>query len=324
MGIKGLNYYIKKNTTDVLIKKTFNDYKNKVIVIDASIYIYQFLMSKNYIENLFIMISKFMKYNITPLFIFDGGIPTEKKVLIEERKMRKQKSQMEYENLRVEYEKLINNKNYKDRNIKDIQEIDKIEKMMQHKKKNAIKIKKNHIVTIKNIFDSFGIQYLIAEGEADILCAKIVKDGNAHACLSEDTDLFVYGCPIVLRYFNLFKETFVEYNLDSILKNLKLDFKSFQDICILSGTDYNKSEYSIESLYKMYKNEYNVYSKNNIDNKNKTSFYDWFKKNYGDVNYDKIYDLFNTNSISYKINNKSLIQINELKNALLPHNFIFI
>ena len=83
-----------------------------------------------------------------------------------------------------------------------------------------------------------------------------MKDGKAKACLSEDTDLFVYGCPIVLRYFNLYKETFVEYKLTAILNNLELDFNSFQDICIISGTDSNESQYQINTLYDIYMNEY--------------------------------------------------------------------
>ena len=313
MGIRGLNYYIKKHTRDTVIKKTFTDYTGEIIVIDASIYIYQFLMSKNYIENLFIMISKFMKYKITPIFVFDGGIPTEKKVLIEERKRKKLKNKQEYEKLCIEYEKMIETNN-----ANNDMKIEKMKKLINNKRKSSIKIKKKHIETIKKIFDVFGVQYLNADGEADILCAKIVKDGKAKACLSEDTDLFVYGCPIVLRYFNLYKETFVEYKLTAILNNLELDFNTFQDICIISGTDYNESQYQINTLYDIYMNEY---KKNNTEI---CSFYNWFKQNHCDINLDNIYKLFNTNDISYKINDKSLIQINLLKNTLLPHNFIFI
>ena len=203
-------------------------------------------------------------------------------------------------------------------NANNDMKIEKMKKLINNKRKSSIKIKKKHIETIKKIFDVFGVQYLNADGEADILCAKIVKDGKAKACLSEDTDLFVYGCPIVLRYFNLYKETFVEYKLTAILNNLELDFNSFQDICIISGTDYNESQYQINTLYDIYMNEY---KKNNTEI---CSFYNWFKQNHCDINLDNIYKLFNTNDISYKINDKSLIQINLLKNTLLPHNFIFI
>ena len=45
-----------------------------------------------------------------------------------------------------------------------------------------------------------GIAYYESEGESDYVCAKMVKQKIAFACMSEDMDMFVYGCPKVLRY----------------------------------------------------------------------------------------------------------------------------
>jgi len=55
--------------------------------------------------------------------------------------------------------------------------------------------------------------------------------------------MFVYGCPIILRYLSLLNRSVVSYNLKLILNELNLSFNDFQDICILSGTDYhNKND----------------------------------------------------------------------------------
>ena len=52
--------------------------------------------------------------------------------------------------------------------------------------------------------------------EADELCAKLVVK-KAFACLSEDMDMFVYGCPKVLRYLSLLNETVVVYTQKDML-----------------------------------------------------------------------------------------------------------
>ena len=57
-----------------------------------------------------------------------------------------------------------------------------------------------------------GISYYQAKGEADKLCAKLVNKNKVFACLSEDMDLFVYGCPKVLRYISLLNKNVIMYD----------------------------------------------------------------------------------------------------------------
>ena len=64
--------------------------------------------------------------------------------------------------------------------------------------KKFIRIKNHEIRDIKMLFSSYGISYIEAIGEADRWCAKLVSSGRAYACVSEDMDMFAYGCPFVL------------------------------------------------------------------------------------------------------------------------------
>ena len=73
--------------------------------------------------------------------------------------------------------------------------------------------------------------------------------------MSEDTDLFVYGCPRVLRYISLRNHTVVIYHTDKILSELKLNMERFRKMCIISGTDYNNSSTNIFQNYDMYKKD---------------------------------------------------------------------
>jgi len=51
-------------------------------------------------------------------------------------------------------------------------------------------------------------------------------------------DLFVYGCPRVLRYMSLVKQNAVCYHMSDILQELHVTQAEFRDICVVAGTDY--------------------------------------------------------------------------------------
>lgn len=101
MGIKYLNKFLLNNCSKNSIKKvSFSFFSGKTIVIDTSIYIYKFVGEDSLIENMYLLISIFKKYNITPLFVFDGKPPIEKKELLIYRKNKKQDAEDEYNEIK--------------------------------------------------------------------------------------------------------------------------------------------------------------------------------------------------------------------------------
>jgi 5'-3' exonuclease len=129
---------------------------------------------------------------------------------------------------------------------------------------------------------------LEAPCEADMVCAYMVREGHAWACLSEDMDFFVYGCPRIIRYLSLLNHTAVSYDTNNILKCLGISQRNLREICILSGTDYNinneKNSPNLYSTLKLFKKYFKEIKKNN----NSVSFYDWLIKN---TNYIQDYEL---------------------------------
>ena len=82
----------------------------------------------------------------------------------------------------------------------------------------------NDIENIKNLIKSMGFQYIEAHGEADKLCAALVKKNKVYGVLTEDMDLFAYGCPVVFRYISLINHTIIQYNLKDILPKASPSF----------------------------------------------------------------------------------------------------
>jgi hypothetical protein len=106
-------------------------------------------------------------------------------------------------------------------------------------KKKFISIKNSQIRQVKELLDAMGVSYYNAEGEADNLCAWLTIKQDVYACLSDDMDMFAFGCPRILRYYNIYKGTMLLYDTKKILKTLNLTQKEFRELCVLSGSDYN-------------------------------------------------------------------------------------
>lgn len=323
MGIQYLNTYMKNTAKEESIVKTnLNELENKIIAVDTSIYLYRFLSENSLLENMYLMISLFKYYKITPIFVFDGKPPKEKFGIIEKRNNEKNNAENKCNQLEQELT-----------TITDINKRNDIMDCITSLKKKCIRLKYTDIISVRNLLDAFGVYYIEAVGEADELCAKLVIKKYAYACLSEDMDLFLYGCPRVMRYLSLANQTVILYHLDKILLDLNLTFEEFKNICILSGTDYNyNNRKNLDlNLYKIleYFKEYKDYCKNNTK---KIDFYSWLDETYGFI--DNIYDLYNTYlmfetskiklpKIKHCNLNKNSNQL-KIKEIMQPHGFIFL
>jgi len=285
MGIKNLNRYLRESCPNSIRCINMADLSGKRIAVDISIYLYRYETDDCLLENMYLMLAIFRKYNIVPIFIFDGKPPAEKKALLIKRKEDREEAQKEFSLLKKQLDNID-----KDDDKQDILN------QMDMLKKHIVQINKTKIEKVKDLIRAWGATYFDAPGEADELCALLVIHKKVWACLSEDMDLFVYGCTRVLRYFSLVNHTVVLYYMKGILEDLNMSQKEFKDICILSGTDYNinsnglKNEVNISlQLTLKHFNEYKKQNdKDTIKTKDKNSFYDWLLKN---TNYITDYDL---------------------------------
>ena len=325
MGIQYLNNYIKKNTNPgSTIKITFAELSNKIIAIDTSIYLYKFSLNNTLLENIYVMISLFKQHNIIPIFVFDGVPPKEKENIIKKRQADKNIAKQKCEQLQ---EQLFNST--------DINEQTILNENISSLKKRCIKLKKHDIEKVRNLMNAFGVYYMDAEGEADELCAKLVITEKAYACLSEDMDLFLYGCPRVLRYMSLTTSTFIIYYLNKILQDLNLSLKEFKQICVLSGSDYiTNNPFNLYTVLKYYK-EYKE-SKASLESQD---FYIWLYHNHNHnhnhktINYYELYNaylMYQVSSSKLEINMSDMsdminkINHNKIKEIMQPEGFIFI
>ena len=325
MGIRNLNRYLRDNCPESIRCINMADLSGKRIAVDISIYLYKYEAENALLENMYVMLSIFRYYNIIPIFIFDGKPPPEKKALLLKRKEDKQEAQEAYDKLKKQLTSLQETRET------DTDKLDIIASMEQLKSQ-IVQINKEKIEKVKTLIRAYGATYYDAPGEADELCALLVIKKKVWACLSEDMDLFVYGCTRVLRYFSLIGHTAVLYYMKGILEELNMTQTEFKENCVLSGTDYNinadgnNDKVNLGITIKHFK-------KFKADKTNKTGFYDWLQDNTEYISdlellikINKMFDLDVNNNLetfkSIKIINGPVRQ-EEIETIMKDEDFIF-
>ena len=311
MGIQKLNRYLLDHCTKTSIQKIhLNVLADKIVAIDTSIYLYRFVSENALMEHLYLMISLLRHYQIIPIFVFDGKPPIEKRELLLKRRLQKREAEEKYQLLKLS----MDSQSEVDTDL--LKELDALKKQMTT-------ITFDHLQQAKDIMDAYGAHYICAEGEADVLCVQLVKSGKAWGCMSDDMDMFVYGCPRVFRQLSMMNHSIMFYDTTSILGDLDMDFTTFQQIAILSGTDYSsESNHSLKKTIQYY----NDYKKSEKDE----PFCTWLKNtsDYIDIeSFETTLRLFDVDDLGEtylrEYTNKP-IQLHLLKKIMAEDGFVFV
>lgn len=330
MGIKSLNQFVKRECPGAIKTVTFADLSGKTVVVDASIYMYRFAADQALLENMYSMITLFQMRGIVPVFIFDGKPPDEKRHILNQRNRLKRIAETHYNQVKTAMNLI--------RTPDD-------EHLLKVLKRRFIRLQDADFERVKALMQALGVSYVVAPGEADALCAQMVLKRKAHACVSDDTDMFVYGCPRVLRHINLFDETMTMYNMSQILDLLGMTMAEFRQICVVSGTDYTCASASASTntnfhlhlkltmkLFKQYKKcTQDAAETNDIV---ATDFYTWLHHNCSAIHprlkFDytamtAINDMFDMLHVKLPLTKPGIRGDPELLRTVMSHeNFIFV
>lgn len=229
MGIRYLNSFLKKTCRNSIRVINLGDLSNKRIVIDASIYLYQFEGDGSLLDNMKHFINVLRQYNIYPLFVFDGKPPVEKMDTICYRREKRREAAIEYAEVgvRIQDETLIDEERHK------------LEVEYDKLRRSSVEITRNKTEMVQKLFDTENVAYCVAPSEADTICASMVTSDKFWGCMSDDMDMLVYGCNNIIRDLNITNHTARLYNLPNILKELNITYDNFKRVCVISGTDYN-------------------------------------------------------------------------------------
>jgi 5'-3' exonuclease len=169
--------------------------------------------------------------------------------------------------------------------------------------KKSIVMKDYFIKDWIEILEFLGLPVIKASGEADPLCAYMLKNNpHIYGIISDDSDMLVFGAPVLMR--KSINQQFTIIELKKILdkmellllsiyeKHIKFDIENLIDYSILLGTDYgnfklNENQIDSLELLKYYvsndKNYKLLISPDEYDN------FEKIKKYYLEQNYNEEY-----------------------------------
>jgi flap endonuclease-1 len=343
MGVRYLNGFIQRKCVNAISRVHLREFTGKRIAVDTSIYMYRYSGEDALLENIYLMASVFRYYNIHAVFIFDGPPPPQKTELLEKRRKKKDDAKREYDRL----EKQLKEQKSASTTVTTTA-IEDIEETMRELKKQIVRLRDCDISAVKELLVSFGFATIDAEGEADVLCANLSIKRRVDACLSDDTDMFLYGCPVVLRNLSLLNHTAASYNTQEIMKTLKITQQEFKMMCVVCGTDYSAvattptPTTAPQVIYPTLDSVYNELKKYNLlpaKDKEKYhnsggGFYDWYSERHTNravsaITYIANEDMFDT-SVGigmYKqlvVLNRENIHKKRIVEIMTKEDFIFI
>lgn len=233
MGIKQLSKLIKENSKNGIKERPLAFYSDKKVCIDASMFIYQFLIAvrsdgaslgtdentTSHLVGMFYRTIRLVEAGVTPIYVFDGVPPEMKIGELKKRLERREKAEEDFKKAEESGDKA---------------EMEKFEK-------RKIKVGKDHVEDCKTLLRLMGIPFLEAPSEAEAFCSFLCMKNMVDCVATEDMDALTFGAPIVLRNFTASqtkKVPVLEYNLEVILKEVGLTRDEFIDLCILLGCDY--------------------------------------------------------------------------------------
>jgi flap endonuclease-1 len=224
---------------------TFKDLHDRIIVIDAYNVLHQFLASirqrdgtplKNskgeitsHLSGLFSRTANMVEARILPVFAFDGKPHPLKAKTLEERRIRKERAEKEYQEALK---------------IGDL-------KKARMKAQQTGRLTDETIQQSKDLLEALGIPYIQAPSEGEAQASHMVKKGDAFAVGSQDYDCLLLGTPVLIRNLTssgrrklpgkeAYTKVFIkQIRLKTNLKSLGITQKQLVDMAILIGTDFN-------------------------------------------------------------------------------------
>lgn len=224
---------------------SFEDLKDKILVVDAYNILYQFLSSlrmrdgtplkdskgniTSHLNGLFLRTTNLMKRGIKLVFVFDGEHPELKRKEIDRRKDLKVAAKAKYD---------------------DAVEKEDVEAMRRYSMQTT-SLTKDMVEEAIELLSSLGIPYIRAPSEGEAQAAYMVKKGDADFVVSQDTDALLFGATDIIRNLTISqkkkKASTLSYekikpqriNLAENLNHLGIDNDQLIVLSMLVGTDFN-------------------------------------------------------------------------------------
>lgn len=214
----------------------FKDLEGRAVSIDAFNTLYQFLSTirqrdgrpltdengnvTSHLSGILYRNSSMIEKDIKPIYVFDGKSSELKSDTQQKRREVREEAEQIYKEALAEGD------------------TEKARKFAMRSSKLSPEI----IESSKKLLTLMGIPYVEAKGEGEAQAAYLVANGDAYAVASQDYDCLLFGAKRVVRNLavNSNLGNLEYYELNRVLKELKISRQQLIDMGILIGTDFSE------------------------------------------------------------------------------------
>jgi flap endonuclease-1 len=233
MGVKNLIKFIEKYAPDAISYKKIDQYKNQRIGFDANLLLYKIIygirvqgydirnndMIVTHVHGILLKFMGFLKYSITPIFVFDTKMPRIKLNTLKKRKEVKDKM----------IEKYKKSKSKEGKRIYYYARTD---------------ITQTEIDDFINLILMFGFNLVYAKEESDGQLVGLLENNVIDYIASDDMDILLFGGKRLLKKFTVDSKKYIQQiDLNKVLSSTGMCLDQLIEVGLLLGTDYcdNKS-----------------------------------------------------------------------------------
>ncbi len=219
----------------VIEDRPFDELGGSLVAVDAHNWLYRYLTTTvrftrsgayttadgTEVANLIGVVQglpKFFEHDVTPVFVFDGGVTELKDDELEERREQKEAYEAQLEDAR-------------EREAVDAAEIATLESRTQTLTDTIQE-------TTRELFDLLDVPYIEAPAEGEAQAAHMARHGDVDYVGTEDYDALLLGAPLTLRQLTSKGDPEV-MDFEATLAEHDLTWEALVDVAILIGTDFN-------------------------------------------------------------------------------------
>jgi flap endonuclease-1 len=214
----------------------FDDLAGSLVAVDAHNWLYRYLTTTvrftrsgayttadgTEVANLVGVVQglpKFFEHDLTPVFVFDGGVTELKDAELDERRAQKEA--------------------YEDRleEAREAEEVDAAEVATLESRTQRL----TDVIqeTTRDLFEHLDVPYIEAPAEGEAQAAHMARHGDVDYVGTEDYDALLLGAPVTLRQLTSSGDP-ERMEFDATLAAHELTWESLVDAAILIGTDFNE------------------------------------------------------------------------------------
>lgn len=240
MGIQGLSALLHERAPQSMKDTQMKDLHGRKIAIDASMYIYQFMIAMQglaengaadlaqlqnadgevttHLNGIWSRTLKMIDEGLKPIYVFDGKPPEMKRRELDKRRNRATDAKTQMENAKEEGDG---------------------EAMLSFAKR-TVRVTRDQIEECKKLLSLMGLPIVQATSEAEAQCVELVKKDKCYGVATEDMDALAFGATVLIRNLSSTdkKRPSQIYRYEHVLQQLGFTRGMFIDLCILMGCDY--------------------------------------------------------------------------------------